>query len=54
MLGYRKKCGLADTGCADHEAMHIVAVHQSIQPFAALHTAENQPLHSRAFLPGTP
>lgn len=34
--------------------MHIVAVHQSIQPFAALHTAENQTLHSRALLSGTP
>ena len=34
--------------------MHIVAIHQRLQPFAALHTAEDQPLHSRAFLPGTP
>ena len=34
--------------------MHIVAVHQSIQPLAALHTAENQSLHSRALLPGAP
>ena len=34
--------------------MHIVAVHQSIQPLATLHTAENQSLHGRALLSGTP
>ena len=34
--------------------MHIVAVHQSIQPLAVLHTAENQSLHGRALLSGAP
>jgi len=34
--------------------MHIVAVHQRFQSLAALHTAENQPLHGRALLSGTP
>ena len=34
--------------------MHIVAIHQRLQSFAALHTAENQSLHGRALLSGTP
>ena len=53
-VGIQKKCGLADTGRADHEAMHIVTVHQRLQPFAALHTAENQSLHSWSLLPSAP
>ena len=40
--------------CADHETMHIVAIHQRLQSFAALHTAENQSLHSWSLLPSAP
>ena len=53
-VGIQEERSLADTGCTDHQAMHIVAVHQSIQSLAALHTAENQSLHGRALLSGAP
>ena len=53
-VGIQKERCLADARCADHETMHIVAIHQSIQPLAALHTAENQSLHSWSLLPSAP
>ena len=54
MLGYRKNAVLPTP---DAPIMRQCTSSQStrrIQPFAALHAAENQPLHGRAFLPGTP
>ena len=53
-VGIQKERSLADAGCADHETMHIVTVHQRLQSFAALHTSKNQSLHGRALLSGTP
>ena len=39
---------------SDGDIYDIVAVHQRLQSLAALHTAENQSLHGRALLSGTP
>ena len=38
----------------DFYEMFDVTIHQRLQSFAALHTAENQSLHGRALLSGTP
>ena len=53
-VGIQEERSLADTGCTDHQAMHIVAIHQRLQSFAALHTAENQSLHSWSLFPSAP
>jgi len=34
--------------------MHIVTVDKRVELLAALHAAEDQPLHGRASLPGAP
>ena len=44
-IGIQKESGFTNARRADHEAMHIVAVHKRFQLLAALRAAENESLH---------
>ncbi len=48
MIGVQERRSIANTGCTDHQAMHIVTIDQRVELFAALDTAKNQSLHCRA------